>query len=111
MPGDVEYKGAYNTALGKVGGGTLAHCSIADVITGLANAIVATGGGPGGTGAAQVGNGTVAGAHLWSGTGPPSAQTFTSTTGDIYFRIDGAAGTAIYIATAGGTPGTWAAVT
>ena len=111
MPGDLEYKAAYNTALGLVGGGTLTHCSIADVITGIATAVAATGGGPGGTKAAQVGNGTAAGAHLWSGSGVPSAQTFTSTTGDIYFRTDGAAGTAIYIATAGGTPGTWAAVT
>jgi hypothetical protein len=59
----------------------------------------------------QVGNGTVGGARLWSASGVPSAQTFTSTTGDIYFRTDGAAATAIYIATAGGTPGTWAAVT
>lgn len=39
MPGDLEYREAYNTALGLVGGGTLTHCSIADVITGLANAI------------------------------------------------------------------------
>ena len=42
MPGDLEYREAYNTALGLVGGGTLTHCSIADVITGIANAINAS---------------------------------------------------------------------
>lgn len=55
----------------------------------------------------QVGNGTTGGATLYSGSGAPSLV--PRAIGDIYFRTDGAAGTAIYICTAL-TP-TWTAVT
>ncbi len=105
---ETEYDNNYATDLANAGAtGYPTPVNIRGVFKYICNRL----GSGGGVTSFQVGNNTTGGARLWSASGAPSAQSFTSTTGDIYFRTDGAAGTAIYIATAGGTPGTWAAVT
>jgi hypothetical protein len=102
---DYEYDSNYATWLATSGAtGYPTPVSIRGVLKYLCAQVGLVGGG---TKAAQVGNGTTAGAHLWSGAGAPA---FVATTGDIYFRTDGNAATAIYICTSGATP-TWVAVT
>lgn len=101
---DFEYDQNYPTWAATGGLSVPSPVSIRGMIKALCSAVGAVGGG---TKAAQVGNGTTAGAHLWSGSGAPS---FVATTGDIYFRTDGTAATAVYICTSGATP-TWVAVT
>ena len=102
---DYEYDVGYATDLTTAGAtGFPTPVSIRGVLKYLCAQVGLVGGG---IKPAQVGNGTVVGAHLWSGSGAPS---FVATTGDIYFRTDGAAATAVYICTSGATP-TWVAVT